>query len=100
MIKKLWHGLLYWVINLISVKNDLGYIQKTTPVEVNKVKTMSNPIGDKENNMEINAISLFNHMTDEDFIAIHEAGQLKKLCLALSLDLQPKNYEEYNPYSA
>jgi len=50
--------------------------------------------------MEINAISLFNHMTDEDFMAIHEAGQLKKLCLALSLDLQPKNYEEYNPYSA
>ena len=57
-------------------------------------------IEDKENNMEINAISLFNHMTDEDFIAIHEAGQLKKLCLALSLDLQSKNYEEYNPYSA
>lgn len=61
---------------------------------------MSKPIGDKENNMEIDAISLFNHMTDEDFMAIHEAGQLKKLCLALSLDLQPKNYEEDNPYSA
>ncbi len=61
---------------------------------------MSKPIGDKENNMEINAISLFNHMTDEDFMAIHEAGQLKKLCLALSLDLQLKNYEEDNSYSA
>lgn len=81
-------------------KNDLEYIQKITPVEVNKVKTMSKPIGDKENNMEINAISLFNHMTDEDFMAIHEAGQLKKLCLALSLDLQPKNYEKDNSYSA
>ena len=61
---------------------------------------MSKPIGDKENNMEINAISLFNHMTDEDFMAIHEAGQLKKLCLALSLDLQLKNYEKDNSYSA
>jgi len=100
MIKRLWHELLYRITKLISVKNDLGYIQKITPVEVNKVKTMSKPIGDKENNMEINAISLFNHMTDEDFMAIHEAGQLKKLCLALSLDLQPKNYEEDNSYSA
>lgn len=29
-------------------------------------------------------------MTDEDFLAIHEAGQLKNLCQALTLDLQPK----------
>ncbi|MDB4378282.1 hypothetical protein N9Z41_00790 [bacterium] len=50
--------------------------------------------------MELSTISLFNNLTDEDFIAIHNAGQLKKLCLALSLDLQPKNYEEDNSYSA
>jgi len=33
-------------------------------------------------------LTLFNNLTDEDFMAIHEAGQLKNLCLALSLDLQ------------
>jgi len=42
-------------------------------------------------------LTLFNNMTDEDFIAIHNAGQLKSLCLALSLDIEstssssPKN---------
>ena len=49
---------------------------------------MSKLIGGKENKMELSTISLFNHMTDEDFLAIHDAGQLKNLCLALSLDLQ------------
>jgi|TARA_R110000744_G_scaffold3096_1_gene12069 hypothetical protein len=33
-------------------------------------------------------LTLFNNLTDEDFMAIHDAGQLKNLCLALSLDLQ------------
>jgi hypothetical protein len=33
-------------------------------------------------------LTLFNNLTDEDFIAIHEAGQLKSLCLALSLDIE------------
>ena len=27
-------------------------------------------------------------MSDEDFMAVHKAGQLKNLCLALSLDLE------------
>ncbi len=49
---------------------------------------MSKLIGVKEGNMDLSTISLFNHMTDEDFLAIHNAGQLKNLCLALSLDLQ------------
>tara|TARA_B100000780_G_scaffold185129_1_gene129981 strand:- start:604 stop:801 length:198 start_codon:yes stop_codon:yes gene_type:complete len=40
------------------------------------------------NEMDFTALSLFNHMTDADFLAIHDAGQLKSLCLALSLDLQ------------
>ena len=51
---------------------------------------MSKHIGDKGNNMELSTLALFNHMTDEDFIAIHNAGQLKKLCLALSLELNSK----------
>ena len=49
---------------------------------------MSKHIAVKEDNMDLSTISLFNHMTDDDFLAIHNAGQLKNLCLALSLDLQ------------
>lgn len=41
-----------------------------------------------DNIMDLSAISLFNNLTDDDFIAIHKAGQLKNLCYALSLDLQ------------
>lgn len=51
---------------------------------------MSNFIEDKENKMQVRAITLFNNMTDEDFMYVHEAGQLKKLCMALSLDLNSK----------
>ena len=40
------------------------------------------------NEMDFTALSLFNHMTDADFLAIHDAGQLKSLCLDLSLALQ------------
>lgn len=57
-------------------------------------------IEDKENKMELSTISLFNNLTDEDFIAIHNAGQLKKLCLALSLDLNSGYNEKNNTYSA
>jgi|TARA_B100000768_G_C11266555_1_gene371363 hypothetical protein len=39
-------------------------------------------------------------MTDEDFIAIHKAGQLKNLCQALSIDLQPKENEQNTTYTA
>ena len=38
-------------------------------------------------------------MTDEDFMYVHEAGQLKSLCMALSVDLQPKEDVEDNIYS-
>ena len=103
MIKRLWHELLYQITKLISVKNDLEYTQKITQVEVNKAKIMSKPIEVKGNKMQLNTIALFNHMTEEDFIAIHNAGQLKNLCMALSLDLQPINDEKFkedNTYSA
>ena len=40
------------------------------------------------NNMTISSVQLFNNMTDEDFMFVHEAGKLKEFCLALSLDLQ------------
>ena len=103
MIKRLWHELLYQITKLISVKNDLEYTQKITQVEVNKAKIMSKPIEVKENKMQLSSIALFNHMTEEDFIAIHNAGQLKNLCMALSLDLQPiddEKFKEDNTYSA
>tara|TARA_R110000764_G_scaffold227715_1_gene317958 strand:- start:58 stop:204 length:147 start_codon:yes stop_codon:yes gene_type:complete len=38
--------------------------------------------------MEAPTLTLFNNLTDEDFMAIHKAGQLKSLCLALSLDIE------------
>jgi|TARA_B110000046_G_C12598064_1_gene235652 hypothetical protein len=47
-----------------------------------------------DNKMDLNTLTLFNNLTDEDFMAIHEAGQLKNLCLALSLDLQPHSSED------
>ena len=103
MIKKLWHELLYQITKLISVKNDLEYIQKITQVEANKAKIMSKRIEAKENKIHLNTLSLFNHMTEEDFMAIHNAGQLKNLCMALSLDLQSIKDEKFknsNTYSA
>ncbi len=61
---------------------------------------MSKFIEAKVDKMELSTISLFNNLSDEDFIAIHDAGQLKKLCLALSLDLNSGYNEKDNTYSA
>lgn len=61
---------------------------------------MSKLIEGKVGKMELSTIALFNHMSDEDFLAIHKAGQLENLCQALSLDLQPKNNEENYTYTA
>ena len=68
-------------------------------VEVKKVEIMSNRIEDKVGRKMFRPIDLFNHMTDEDFLFVHEAGQLKSLCMALSVDLQPKSDEEDKIYS-
>ena len=61
---------------------------------------MSKLIGDRGNKMELNTLSFFNHMTDEDFIAVHKAGQLKNLCQALTLDLQPKQNKKNTTFIA
>ncbi len=64
---------------------------------------MSKLTGGKVNNMNLSTISLFNHMTEEDFMAVHNAGQLKNLCMALSLDLESMKNEKIknnNTYSA
>jgi hypothetical protein len=50
--------------------------------------------------MDIRTIDLFNGLTDDDFLAIHEAGQLKKLCLALTLDLNSDKDEKNKTYTA
>ena len=68
-------------------------------VEVKKVEIMSNRTEDKVGRKMFRPIDLFNHMTDEDFLFVHEAGQLKSLCMALSVDLQPKTDEEDKIYS-
>ena len=39
--------------------------------------------------MKSPTLTLFNSLTDEDLLSIHNQGQLKNLCLALTLDLQP-----------
>ena len=61
---------------------------------------MLNRTKGKEGKMQFSTIALFNHMTDEDFMAVHEAGQLMNLCYALSLDLQPKANEKNYTYTA
>jgi hypothetical protein len=76
------------------------FIQKIIPAEVKTVKIMSKLIGVRGNNMNLSTLSLFNHMTDDDFMAIHKAGQLKNLCQALSIDLQPQEDEESKTYTA
>ena len=57
-------------------------------------------IEDKEDKMRFKVRTLFNNMTDDDFIAVHNAGQLSNLCLALSIDLQPKDNEKDTTYYA
>jgi hypothetical protein len=54
----------------------------------------------KADKMELSTIALFNHMTDDDFIAIHDAGQMMNLCYALTLDLQSQSYKKNNNYLA
>jgi hypothetical protein len=61
---------------------------------------MLNHIRDKENKMNVTVSGLFNHMTDADFLALHEAGELKNFCWALSVDLQSKKNEKNYTYTA
>ena len=46
------------------------------------------------NDMKLTATTFFRHMTDEDFIMVHEAGQLLTLCNAISLDLHSKGVND------
>lgn len=47
------------------------------------------------NNMVISASMFFSNLTDKEFIMIAEAGELKNLCNALSIDLHSKNKYTY-----
>ena len=55
---------------------------------------MLNNTRDKVDRMNMTPIRLFNNMTDEDFVFLHEAGQLKSFCDALSLDLHKKDEKD------
>ena len=46
------------------------------------------------------SIDLFNSLTDEDFIAIHNAGQLKAFCRALTVDLHTQTNTGSNEFIA
>jgi hypothetical protein len=71
------------------------------PQIVKKVKIMSKSIEDRVGKKMYSALALFNNMTDEDFMMVHKAGQLKQLCYALSIDLQQTYYhEEDQTYTA
>ena len=48
-------------------------------------------IEDKEDKMELNTLSFFELMTDEDLVLVAKAGRLEDLCTALSLDLNSKS---------
>ena len=61
---------------------------------------MSKLIGGKGGKRVFRPVDLFNNMTDEDFLFVHDAGQLKSLCMALSIDLQPEKNEEDYTYTA
>jgi hypothetical protein len=43
---------------------------------------------------------IFNTMTDEDFQVLYEVGQLKSLCMALSLDLNLSVKTKNKSYTA
>ena len=61
---------------------------------------MLNSIEDKANNVNLTIKNVFNSMTDRDFIMLHNTGQLKNFCNALSLDSQPRNNEKDYTYTA
>tara|TARA_A100001035_G_scaffold238681_1_gene203415 strand:- start:969 stop:1202 length:234 start_codon:yes stop_codon:yes gene_type:complete len=76
------------------------YIQRITPQKIKIVKIMSKLIEDRVGRRMFKPIDLFNHMSDDDFMMVHESGQLYNLCMALSVDLQPKSDEKDYTYTA
>ena len=61
---------------------------------------MSKLIEDRVGRKMFRPMDLFNHMSDDDFMLVHQSGQLYNLCMALSVDLQPKNDEKDYTYTA
>ena len=59
-----------------------------------------NTTDEKENNEGFDSLNLLASLSDEEILAIQKAGQLKNLCLALSVDLQPTTKEESKTYDA
>tara|TARA_Y100000361_G_scaffold105207_1_gene94879 strand:- start:535 stop:768 length:234 start_codon:yes stop_codon:yes gene_type:complete len=76
------------------------YIQRITPQKIKIVKIMSKLIEDRVGRKMFRPMDLFNHMSDDDFMLVHESGQLYNLCMALSVDLQPKSDEKDYTYTA
>jgi len=56
---------------------------------------MLKPIKDKEDKMTLTSEIFFRHMSDEDFIAVINAGQMENLCNALAVDLQKTKIKKY-----
>ena len=58
--------------------------------EANKVEIMLKNTRVKVGKM--NALQIFENLLEEDFIAIHDAGELVNFCNALAIDLQKQNH--------
>ena len=61
---------------------------------------MLNLIEVKGNNMTTSAVHLFNNLTNEDLLAIMDAGELNNFCNALTLDLRSDTDEKNTTYEA
>jgi len=53
-----------------------------------------------ENNMTLTPTKIFDKLTNQDLIAIAEAGELNSFCNALTLDLANKYNEKDTTYKA
>ena len=62
---------------------------------------MLNSIEAKENDMiTMSPVELFNNLSNEDLLAVVEAGQLKDFCNALTLDIISTSDEKNTIYEA
>jgi hypothetical protein len=48
--------------------------------------------------MEVDSLNFFNNMDDETLLSLIEADKIQYLCMALSLDLQPKKIDKKTTY--
>jgi len=74
-------------------RKDLESMLKQKHQKVKQEEIMLKLIEDKEDKMELSALTFFRMMTDEDLISVAKVGRLGELCVVLTLDMNtPTNY--------